>query len=430
MTAVGEMPEIIKGEQIELAGHYMIHPTYGVQFRVLHCDRVLPSGVPALYKYLASGAIKGVGPKTAKSIIGQFGGQTAEVLECHPEKLSLIKGISFERAKEIAKEFGGKKSIRELMISLAVYGITPDEAVEIYRSEGAEATEKIRQNPYILCSDSVRFDFERVEKIAEKLNFPKDSNDRICAGMMHVLEHNLFNGHTCIPREKVVLLTSKMLDCNLVTADDCCEILISEFRVVSRTFEEREYLFIREYFNYENFISEKISAMQSCEAIYNPVTVEEINVIEKRLNINFDEIQKAAVERSVSEHLLIITGGPGTGKTTTVNGIIQIMENRGLKIALAAPTGRAAQRMTELSGKEAKTIHRLLEVGTAEDGKSHIYVRNEKNPLDVDVVIVDEMSMVDVSLFANLLKAVRLGCRLIMVGDSDQLPSVGAGNVH
>ena len=429
MVAVGKMPNISVGEQVELIGQYTFHSTYGRQFKVLHCEKILPSGIVALCKYLASGAVKGIGPKTARKIVEQFGEETAEVLESQPERLCTIKGISYERAVEIANQFSGHKSIRDIIFSLSPYGITPDEAVEIHKTLGTDSVEKVKENPYLLCCDSIGLDFQRVDEIADGLEIVKDCDQRICAGIMYVLHHNLGNGHTCIPREKIVEISAKMLDCNTVKVDDCCEILVKEEQIAAENLGGTEFLFLKQYYDSERYISERVKIMMRFMTDAKEVEENEIDKIGQQLGIEFDEIQRLAIEQSISEQSVILTGGPGTGKTTTVNGIIKIMENRGLKIALAAPTGRAAQRLTELTGMEAKTIHRLLEVGTSDDGKSHIYVRNEKNPLDYDALIIDEMSMVDALLFENLLRAVRFNCRLILVGDADQLPSVGAGNI-
>ncbi len=428
-TVVGNMPGVAVGEELEITGRFVLHSTYGQQFKAESYIKTLPSGAAAILRYLSSGAIKGIGPATAKKIVKLFGDSTFDIMENEPHRLAVIKGITLAKAKQISEELAGRKSLRELCIRLAHYGLSSDEAVSVFKVLGENAAERIEENPYLLCNAGLDFDFERVDEIAQRLEISEDNLERICAGVLYVIRHNLVNGHTCLPFDKVVSTSAKLLESDTNRVDDAvCELLERKF-VYNVSVDGQSFVALSEQYFCEKYIANRLLTELSLGNREKPVSDKEIRKAEQELGIQFEELQRQAVCSCVDAGVFILTGGPGTGKTTTVNGIIKIMENRGLKVALAAPTGRAAKRMTELCGKEAKTIHRLLEVGTTDDGKSHIFVRCEKNPLEHDVVIVDEMSMVDVVLFDALLKALRLGTHLVLVGDSDQLPSVGAGNV-
>ncbi len=428
-TVVGNIQGVSVGEELELTGKFVLHSTYGQQFKAETFIKTLPSGSAAILRYLSSGAIKGIGPATAKKIVKCFGDSTFEVMENEPYRLATIKGITLAKAEQIAEELKGRKSLRELCMRLAQYGLSADESVTVFKVLGENAAERIEQNPYLLCGEGIGFDFERVDDIAKRLEIPEDTLDRLCAGVIYVIRHNLVNGHTCLPQSKVMKVSAELMECNAAAVDDALEELI-ERRLIFRLDKDGEsYVALSEQFNCERYIANRLLTEMTLGNREKPVTSAEIERAGRELGIEFAELQRQAVCESVDSSIFILTGGPGTGKTTTVNGIIRVMENRGLKVSLAAPTGRAAKRMTELCGKEAKTIHRLLEVGTSDDGKSHIFVRCEKNPLECDAIIIDEMSMVDTVLFDALLKALRLGTHIVLVGDSDQLPSVGAGNV-
>lgn len=428
-TVVGNFVDISVGEELELTGRFVVHSVYGQQFKAESYIKILPSGAAAILKYLSSGTIKGIGPATAKKIVKMFGDKTFDIMEYEPERLVAIKGISMQKAVEIGKEVGARKSLREMCLRLAQYGLSADEAVNAFKVLGESVVETVEANPYVLCKEGIGFDFERVDDIAEKLNILRDSMDRVCAGVEYIIEHNHINGHTCLPKQKVIEIAAKLLDCDTRLVDDACEIVVDRKIISAFLIDGVEFVASCKLFDHEKYISNRLKLELSLQGLEKPVSDREIDAIGKELGINFDELQKEAIRKSVTSCIFILSGGPGTGKTTTVNGIIRIMEKRGLKVSLAAPTGRAAKRMSELTNKEAKTIHRLLEVGTADDGKSHIFVKNEKNMLDCDAIILDEVSMVDVSIFDALLRAMRMGTRLILVGDSNQLPSVGAGNV-
>ncbi len=428
-TVVGNMSGVSVGEELEITGKFVLHPTYGQQFKAESFIKTLPSGAAAIQRYLSSGAIKGIGPATAQKIVKLFGDSTFDIMENEPYRLATIKGITLQRAKEISEELKGRKSLRELCMRLAQFGLSADESVSVFKVLGEGAAEKVEENPYVLCTPGIDFDFERVDDIAKGLDIPEDNLERLCAGILYVIRHNLVNGHTCLPRDKVISTSQNLLETSESKVDDALEELIERKFLYNLSVDGVPFVALSEQFFCERYIANRLVTEIMLGNREKPVSDKEIAKAERELGISFEELQRQAVCASVESGVFILTGGPGTGKTTTVNGIIKIMENRGLKVALAAPTGRAAKRMTELCGKEAKTIHRLLEVGTDDDGKTHVFARCEKNPLEHDVIIIDEMSMVDVVLFDALLKALRLGTHLILVGDSDQLPSVGAGNV-
>ena len=428
-TVVGKLEGIAVGDVVEITGRYVVHPTYGQQFKADYYVKTLPTGAVSIMRYLSSGVIKGIGPATAKKIVKEFGDKTFEVMENEPERLATIKGINLKRALEISKEISGRKSLRELCLRLSKFGLTPDDAVTVFGVLGEEAAELVEQNPYILCRTGLGFDFSRIDEMAIGLKFPEDSIERISAGINYVIRHNLLNGHTCLPRKKVISVSKELLSSGEREIDDAIELLISVKEIERIFISNEEFLAPMDVFSHEQYIANRLKVELSLSVKSKPVTESEIKSAEKKLGIKLEELQRKAVVDATQNGVFILTGGPGTGKTTTVKSIIEIFKNRNLKVALAAPTGRAAKRMTELTGNEAKTIHRLLEVGTADDGKGHIFVRNERNPLEADVIIIDEMSMVDVALFDALLKAAKMGTHFVLVGDSDQLPSVGAGNV-
>lgn len=428
-TAVGNLCELRAGEEVELTGRYTVHPSYGQQFKATGFVKTLPSGTAAILRYLSSGAVKGIGPATAKKIVQKFGEFTFDIMENDPLKLTAIKGISAEKARSISEIVHGRRSLRELCLRLAKYGLSSDESLSAFKVLGESAAEQIESNPYILCKQGIDLGFEKADEVAEILEISPDNANRLSAGITYVIAHNQLNGHTCLPKEKVIEVSAKLLDADSRKIDDAIEIMLSQKQLVSVNIDETEFVSLYESYVCEEYIANRLLTELSLSNREKPVTDREIKQTEKDLGIEFEGLQRDALKLSLESGIFILTGGPGTGKTTTVNGMISLLERRGLKVALAAPTGRAAKRMTELCGKEAKTLHRLLEVGTADDGKSHVFVRNERNPLNFDAVIVDEMSMVDIYVFNALLKALRLSTVLILVGDSDQLPSVGAGNV-
>ena len=428
ITVVGTLPFINEGDSLDLEGEYTVHATYGEQFKVSSFVQKTPENAAAILRYLSSGAIKGVGPTTATRLVEKFGADTLEIIQNHPEDMATLKGISLNKAMQIHEEYKKQYGVRDIMLMLSKYNVTPDKCVGIYRKFGANAIEMIKSNPYALCEEGIDFSFDLAEEIATDYQFDMNSELRVSAGVEYVLRKNLYNGHTCLPRKKFTSVACKLLNVPETVVEVCCDRLIDCFRLCSEEIDGQEFLSIPEYHNAEEHIAARLCSVK--RFINAAVTVDELEIknVEVRLGIEFEDLQKRAILEAFESGILVLTGGPGTGKTTTLNAIIKLFENRNLNIELAAPTGRAAKRMTELTGREAKTIHRMLEVEWGENDKPY-FNRNEKNPLECDVIIVDEASMIDTLLFDNLLKALRLSCRIILVGDSDQLPSIAAGNV-
>ncbi len=427
-TVVGVLPEISEGESLRLRGTWSYHATFGRQFRAQLCERSMPSSSADLLRYLSAGAVKGIGPATAKKIVDRFGESAFEVLENEPERLAEIKGISLNKAKDISKIFNEQFAVRQIMISLERFGMTPNECLDAYRLYGASAVDIITVNPYVLCAEGIGISFERADAIASALPQPPERDFRISAGIIHVIRHNLNNGHTCLPRAKLLAPSSGLLDTNEDTIDIAIDALLESGKLISETINNKEFLFLPHIYSAEQSAAKRILIMSQFPPAGRPTVEEDIDLLEKKENISYETKQREAILTAMNKGMLILTGGPGTGKTTTLNGILKLFESGGIDVALAAPTGRAAKRMSEITGKEAKTIHRLLEVEWDKHDKP-VFARNARNPISAGAVIVDELSMVDISLFASLLDALPLGCRLVMVGDSDQLPAVGAGNV-
>lgn len=428
VTVVGVLPELSEGESVRLRGTWGYHATFGKQFKAQLCERSMPSSSADLLRYLSSGAVKGIGPATAKKIIERFGENSFDVLENQPERLADIKGISLKKAKDISKIFNEQFAVRQIMISLERFGMTTHECLEAYKLYGANAVDMIKANPYALCSDIVGMGFERADAIASALPEPPDRAYRVSAGIVHVVKYNLNNGHTCVPRKKLIAPSSGLLEADEDTIEAAIDALVESGRLISQMMNGKEFLFLPQIYSAEKLAAQRILVMTKFPPAGRVTVEEDIEKIEKEENIHYESKQREAILTAANKGILILTGGPGTGKTTALNGILKLFELDGIDVALTAPTGRAAKRMSEITGKEAKTIHRLLEVEWDKHDRPY-FSRNARNPISAGAVIVDELSMVDISLFASLLDALPLGCRLIMVGDSDQLPAVGAGSV-
>lgn len=428
MTAVGNMPLVAVGETLSLLGFYVNHSSYGRQFSVKVCERSMPVGAASILKYLSSRAIKGVGPSTAKKLVEQFGDSTLDVIENEPQRLTAIKGITLEKAKKMSEELQGHFGIRQLMAKLQSYGIPPQCVVSLWREYGKNAMTAIEENPYILCSEQFEVPFESADMIAQRQEKAADSIFRIEAGLFHILEHNKLNGHTCLPKDRLLQACSSFLELPQDKCAACLENMLTSNTVFSHNINGRDFIFTPQMYECELYVAARLNAMLRCPPTVIKGVEKALDEIEMSEKIEYAELQRRAVLEAASKGLLVLTGGPGTGKTTTLNAIIKILKMNGEKVFLAAPTGRAAQRMSEVTGEEAKTIHRLLEVSW-DNRDRPVFKRNEANPLRCDALIIDEVSMVDSALFFSVMQAVPMGCRIILVGDSDQLPSVGAGNV-
>ena len=427
VVVTGNFPYVSQGDVVNLTGEYVVHNTYGPQFKAHTCEKEAPTDEAAILRYLSCGAIKGIGPATASKIIKKFGNNALDVIKNHPERLCEIKGVSPDKAERISKEYMRQFGIQDLMLYLSKFKASPEDAAKIFKQYGERSVKVINENPYVLCSEEIGFTFDRADEIAESLNIPPDNPHRIHAGLFFVLRHNLMNGHTCLPRKKLCDVVAGLLGCSPYDADDGVDALLMGLSLRSKEINGTQFIFLPQYYAAEEYISARLCL---CLDEGKPILLDELEIdyVENHLHIKYDENQRKVIKTAFKNCVTVLTGGPGTGKTTTLNGLIKLFEQKDLRVLIAAPTGRAAQRISELTGYEAKTIHRLLEVQWGEGDKPY-FDRNERNPLICDVIIIDEMSMVDTLLFESLLRALRLGTRIILVGDSDQLPSVSAGNV-
>ncbi|MGO5076477.1 SF1B family DNA helicase RecD2 [Oscillospiraceae bacterium LCP25S3_E10] len=428
VTTVGTVASVSVGEEVKLIGSYKKHPTYGEQFAFEACERTIPSTSSAILKYLSSGTIKGVGPTTAKRLVEAFGDKTLEVIENEPERLAKIKGISNDKALAMSKDLQKIFGVRKVMTQLAQYGISSHQAINAWNMYGNKVIELIEENPYMLCNQGLNISFEIADNIAIEQNRQFDDNCRVRAGLLHILYHNQNNGHTCLPMNKLIEACCKFLQVSTEKVEENLNNMLSEGELILDIVGEKEFIFLPEMHSCESYSATRIAMALRFPAEQIDNIDDEINYVEHENHITYAQLQRTAIKMALTKGMLILTGGPGTGKTTTLNCIINILKRSGSTVALAAPTGRAAQRMAQLTGCEAKTIHRLLEVTWNKQDKP-VFMRNDKNVLECDALIIDELSMVDSQLFESVMRALPLGCRLIMVGDSDQLPSVGAGNI-
>ncbi len=428
ITVVGILPFISIGDNVRFTGSYTVHQLYGKQFSAQMYETVAPKTIAAILRYLSSGIIKGVGPATAERIVEKFGADALEIIQNTPQDLALIRGISKEKALSISEEYKKQYGIRDLMLLLAPYQVSMEICVRIFQKLGTKSSEIIKDNPYVLCKDDFDFSFEKVEKIAYDFGISPDNGLRLSSGIEYVLRKNLLNGHTCLPRKKLVPVAANLLEIDEIRIEKICDKMIENLAIYTKTIDHSDFLMLPQYYNAEEYIAARLLAAKRYNNSGLHIDELEIDYVENKLGIKFEQLQRDAIKEAMNGGVFVLTGGPGTGKTTTLNAIIELFEQRDVNIQLAAPTGRAAKRMTELTGREAKTIHRLLEVEwTSEDNQK--FARNERNPLECDVVIIDEASMIDSLLFESLLRALKISCKIIMVGDTDQLPSVSAGNV-
>lgn len=431
VTCTGTLSYIGEGEKVALTGQYIAHPSYGEQFKIESYSIQAPEDEESAERYLGSGAIKGVGAALAARIVRHFGGDTFRIIEEEPERLAEIKGISDRKAREIAEQVYEKRDMRKAMIFLQQLGITTSLAVKIYEKYGAEIYRVIQENPYQLADDIGGVGFRIADEIAMRAGIQADSEYRVKCAIFYVLQQAGGEGHVFLPKEQLSYRAAELLGVPLQDIDQYLMDLAVERRIVVKQEENQERVYSASSYFMEMSTARMLCDLNITGEVNETVILHKIAAIEKETGTYLDEKQKEAVIASVRCGLLVITGGPGTGKTTTINTLISYFESEGLQILLAAPTGRAAKRMAEATGYEAKTIHRLLEISGIQEGSTAGggFERNAQNPLDADVIIVDEMSMVDIYLMHALLDAITVGTRLIMVGDRNQLPSVGPGSV-
>ncbi len=428
ITCVGIFSAIAEGENIEASGDYTDHPTYGKQFKVESFEEKAPEDEEAIERYLGSGAIRGIGLALAARIVRRFKADTFRIIEEEPERLAEVKGISERKAMEIADQVNEKRDLRQAMIFLQQYGITMNLAVKVYQQYGQEVYGIIRENPYRLADDIEGVGFRTADEIAVRVGIRMDSAFRIRSGILYVLLQASTEGHTYLPEEELTRRTGQLLEVGEEQIEKQYMDLAIERKIIMKQGENQTQIYAASFYYMEANTATMLKQLNVSYEVPDLEIEERVRRIEKQTGMELDEHQMTAVKEAVRNGLLIITGGPGTGKTTTINTIIKYFEMEGLDIFLAAPTGRAAKRMSETTGFEARTIHRMLELNGGVDGAAG-FERNEQNPLETDVVIIDEMSMVDISLMHALLKAVAVGTRLILVGDVNQLPSVGPGSV-
>ena len=428
ITCVGIFSDIVEGENIEAQGEYTEHPAYGRQFKVHSFEEKAPEDEMAIERYLGSGAIKGIGVALAARIVRRFKNDTFRIIEEEPERLAEIKGISQRKAMEIADQVNEKRDLRQAMIFLQKYGIHINLAVKIYQQYGQRIYGILTENPYQIAEDIEGVGFKTADEIASRIGIRTDSDFRIRSGILYALSLATGEGHTYLPMEELTRRTSALLEVEGEHIEKHYMNLALDRKIIMRQKEGQTQIYGATFFHMENNTAHMLKQLDISYDVSDKQIESRIKQIEKQTHIQLDEQQVLAVKEAVKNGLLIITGGPGTGKTTTINTIIRYFEMEGMDIFLGAPTGRAAKRMSETTGFEARTIHRMLEVNGGPEGSGG-FERNEMNPLETDVIIIDEMSMVDITLMHALLKAILAGTRLILVGDVNQLPSVGPGSV-
>ena len=427
ITVVGTIPVPVAGERLIVTGKWGTHANYGRQFEAEFLERMLPDSSKEILAYLSSRAVRGIGPKTAEKIVAAFGEDSLKILERAPERLTEISGISMKKALEMGASFRQQVGVRHLIEFLAAYHIPAETAVQLYRAYGGRAMELVQENPYLLTQPQFGAVFSSADTLALELGFDGNDPRRVEAGVLFELRHNLGNGHSFLPKDKLTAATASLLELEAAEVEEAMDRLCELGRIELDEIAGLQAVYLPEYYEAETYITQRILRMAS----QTPQARKEVSVasIEAVNGIRYAEKQREAICAAAQERVMILTGGPGTGKTTTLAGILTLFDQRHLQTLLAAPTGRAAKRLSELTGREASTIHRLLETQISPETGEMVFMRDEDEPLKCDALIVDEVSMVDVLLMHSLLLALPQEAKLILVGDPDQLPSVGAGRL-
>lgn len=429
VTVVGCLPGVATGERITVRGTWMRHASYGEQFKAETVERRMPAGEKAIFEYLASGAVRGIGAATARRMVEEFGAEALTVLEEHPERLTAIHGVTRKRALAMGENFRLQMGMRRLLEFLGAHDVPLQLAMPLYRRYGDQALEAVRANPYLLVDGELGVAFATADSLALDLGMEGDDPQRIEAGLLFELTHNLDNGHTFLPRRKLLWATAQLIGVEEEALEDGLEALLERGEAIQEPVAGEQAVYLRDLYEAEQYVAWRIRSLAEGELVPPPGLDRLIGKIQSEQGIVYAPQQRQAVELAAQRQVMLLTGGPGTGKTTSLRGVLALFEALGLETALAAPTGRAAKRLGELCGMEAATIHRLLETQYDPHSGRLVFAHDEQDPLKADAVIVDETSMVDITLMRALLCALRDDCRLILVGDVDQLPSVGPGNL-